>query len=89
METMESLINSLPPDLIKKTGKKVRLFLKSGEVEECYFLGEHKDTVVISKEPYVILKPFRDIHLVRNSQIEAMVPLDQAEESSGKNPGPD
>ncbi len=69
METMEQLINSLPPDMIKKQGKKAVLVLTSGEEEECFYLGRHKDAHVISAEAYVALKPFRDIHLVRDSEI--------------------
>ena len=81
METMESLINTLPPDLIRQKGRRAVITLTSGELEECFYLGRHKDALVISREPYVALKPFRDIHLIRDVHVEDIRFLDQPEES--------
>jgi hypothetical protein len=38
------------------------------------------DAVVISREPYVALKPFRDIHLLRRSHITDIRFLDSEPE---------
>ena len=84
METMESLINSLPPELIRQTGRRAVVSLISGEVEDCYYLGEHKDAIVISGEPYVALKPYRDIHLVRADQVQEIRFLDEASAEESK-----
>ncbi len=81
METMESLINTLPPDLIRQKGRRAVITLTSGEEEECFYLGKHKDALVISREPYVALKPYRDIHLVRSAHVADLRFLDTHENS--------
>ena len=76
METMESLINTLPPELIRQKGRRAIITLVSGEREEYLFLGKHKDALVISREPYVAVKPYRDIHLIREAQVQDIQYLD-------------
>ncbi len=78
METMESIINSLPKAMIQQKGRRAHITLVSGEQEECFYLGRHKNTVVISREPYVVLKPYRDIYLARESQVTDITFLDDA-----------
>jgi hypothetical protein len=76
METIESIINSLPKNLIQQNGRRAVITLVSGEKEECFYLGRHKNAVVISREPYVVLKPYRDIHVVLESQVTDITFLD-------------
>jgi hypothetical protein len=76
MKPMEIIINSLPPDMIRIAGQKVIITFVDGNTEECYLLGRHQGTVVVSLEPYVALKPFRDIHLVSENQVAEIIELD-------------
>jgi hypothetical protein len=81
MESMESLINTLPPELIRQKGRRAVVTLISGEEEEFLYLGKHKDALVVSREPYVALKPYRDIQLLRSSHVAEVRFLDPQNES--------
>ncbi len=69
---MAAVINRLPPGLLKQSGRLATLTWHNGQQEEFYYLAEREGYHIVSKEPYIAIRNFRDFELIRADEIASV-----------------